>query len=163
MNRSNTRTTGPVGYTAKPLLHYCLERHNGHSRAIIRGVPKAPVSSSPHFIANSIRLLSQLRLHDLGNNVIVILLQKLLIGNCACDVAGGAGSVNALPAGGSSRLAPSFDAATPRNVTALVGKSAYLNCKVRNLGNRTSSTLNTEMDTGFRFENKLLNCIVDTK
>ncbi|XP_052748900.1 zwei Ig domain protein zig-8-like isoform X1 [Galleria mellonella] len=58
----------------------------------------------------------------------------------ACDVAGGAGSVNALPAGGSSaRLAPSFDAATPRNVTALVGKSAYLSCRVRNLGNRTVS------------------------
>ncbi|CAH2238512.1 jg6206 [Pararge aegeria aegeria] len=55
----------------------------------------------------------------------------------ACDVAGGAGSVNALPAGGSARLAPSFDAATPRNVTALVGKSAYLSCRVRNLGNRT--------------------------
>ncbi|GBP25143.1 hypothetical protein EVAR_19625_1 [Eumeta japonica] len=59
----------------------------------------------------------------------------------ACDVAGGAGSVNALPAaggaGGAGRGAPSFDAATPRNVTALVGKSAYLSCRVRNLGNRT--------------------------
>ncbi|XP_047530837.1 zwei Ig domain protein zig-8-like isoform X2 [Vanessa atalanta] len=57
----------------------------------------------------------------------------------SCDVAGGAGSVNALPAGGGARLAPSFDAATPRNVTALVGKSAYLSCRVRNLGNRTVS------------------------
>ncbi|XP_049876257.1 zwei Ig domain protein zig-8-like isoform X2 [Pectinophora gossypiella] len=59
-----------------------------------------------------------------------------------CDVAGGAGSVNALPAGAGAaagRLAPSFDAATPRNVTALVGKSAYLSCRVRNLGNRTVS------------------------
>lgn len=74
----------------------------------------------------------------------------------ACDVAGGAGSVNALPAGGAgagARLAPSFDAATPRNVTALVGKSAYLSCRVRNLGNRTVSqepTLtasNTEIQT----------------
>ncbi|XP_013149352.1 PREDICTED: peroxidasin homolog [Papilio polytes] len=57
----------------------------------------------------------------------------------ACDVAGGAGSVNSLPGGGSARLAPSFDVATPRNVTALVGKSAYLSCRVRNLGNRTVS------------------------
>ncbi|XP_045524973.1 zwei Ig domain protein zig-8-like isoform X1 [Pieris brassicae] len=57
----------------------------------------------------------------------------------ACDVAGGAGSVNSLPAAGSARLAPSFDAATPKNVTALVGKSAYLSCRVRNLGNRTVS------------------------
>ncbi|XP_072948198.1 zwei Ig domain protein zig-8-like isoform X2 [Epargyreus clarus] len=56
-----------------------------------------------------------------------------------CDVAGGAGSINALPASVSARLAPSFDAATPRNVTALVGKSAYLSCRVRNLGNRTVS------------------------
>ncbi|OWR50815.1 hypothetical protein KGM_210610 [Danaus plexippus plexippus] len=60
-------------------------------------------------------------------------------GNGACDVAGGAGSVNALPGGTGSRAAPSFDAATPRNVTALVGKSAYLSCRVRNLGNRTVS------------------------
>ncbi|XP_061708389.1 zwei Ig domain protein zig-8-like [Cydia pomonella] len=54
------------------------------------------------------------------------------------DVAGGA-PINSLPGGGAARLAPSFDAATPRNVTALVGKSAYLSCRVRNLGNRTVS------------------------
>jgi Immunoglobulin I-set domain len=34
---------------------------------------------------------------------------------------------------------PYFDASTPRNVTGLVGKSAYLTCKVRNLGNKTVS------------------------
>ncbi|XP_068082347.1 zwei Ig domain protein zig-8 [Anabrus simplex] len=34
---------------------------------------------------------------------------------------------------------PYFDAMTPRNVTALVGKSAYLTCRVRNLGNKTVS------------------------
>lgn len=56
-----------------------------------------------------------------------------------CDVAGGAGSVNSLPSSTAARLAPSFDATTPRNVTALVGKSAYLSCRVRNLGNRTVS------------------------
>ncbi|KAJ0182864.1 hypothetical protein K1T71_002233 [Dendrolimus kikuchii] len=67
----------------------------------------------------------------------IVLAYKTIQG--ACDVAGGAGSINALPAGPASRLAPSFDAATPRNVTALVGKSAYLSCRVRNLGNRTVS------------------------
>lgn len=38
-----------------------------------------------------------------------------------------------------SRDEPYFDASTPKNVTALVGKSAYLNCRVRNLGNKTVS------------------------
>lgn len=41
--------------------------------------------------------------------------------------------------GGNKWLEPYFDAATPKNVTALVGKSAYLNCRVRNLGNKTVS------------------------
>ncbi|XP_017769069.1 PREDICTED: protein sidekick-like isoform X7 [Nicrophorus vespilloides] len=34
---------------------------------------------------------------------------------------------------------PYFDTMSPRNVTALVGKSAYLTCRVRNLGNKTVS------------------------
>lgn len=34
---------------------------------------------------------------------------------------------------------PYFDISVPNNVTALVGKSAYLSCRVRNLGNRTVS------------------------
>ena len=37
------------------------------------------------------------------------------------------------------RNEPYFDNLTPRNVTALVGKSAYLSCRVRNLGNKTVS------------------------
>ncbi|XP_046403244.1 immunoglobulin superfamily DCC subclass member 3-like isoform X4 [Ischnura elegans] len=37
------------------------------------------------------------------------------------------------------RNEPYFDPMTPRNVTALVGKSAYLSCRVRNLGNKTVS------------------------
>ncbi|XP_059487017.1 uncharacterized protein LOC132203327 isoform X3 [Neocloeon triangulifer] len=37
------------------------------------------------------------------------------------------------------RNEPYFDPLTPRNVTALVGKSAYLTCRVRNLGNKTVS------------------------
>lgn len=35
------------------------------------------------------------------------------------------------------RLEPYFDPNVNQNVTALVGKSAYLNCIVKNLGNRT--------------------------
>ncbi|XP_073993882.1 protein amalgam-like isoform X2 [Rhodnius prolixus] len=34
---------------------------------------------------------------------------------------------------------PYFDTSAPRNVSALIGKSAYLTCKVRNIGNRTVS------------------------
>ncbi|XP_047021310.1 peroxidasin homolog isoform X2 [Helicoverpa zea] len=79
-----------------------------------------------------------MRARDAAHLALLLLAHLLPPG--ACDVAGGAGSVNALPAGGAgARLAPSFDAATPRNVTALVGKSAYLSCRVRNLGNRTVS------------------------
>ncbi|XP_030755890.1 lachesin-like isoform X2 [Sitophilus oryzae] len=38
-----------------------------------------------------------------------------------------------------NRFEPYFDTMTPKNVTALVGKSAYLSCRVRNLGNKTVS------------------------
>lgn len=34
---------------------------------------------------------------------------------------------------------PYFDISVANNVTALVGKSAYLSCRVRNLGNKTVS------------------------
>lgn len=34
-----------------------------------------------------------------------------------------------------------FDPIIPRNVTALVGKSAYLSCRVKNLGNKTVSKI----------------------
>lgn len=32
---------------------------------------------------------------------------------------------------------PSFDTSVPNNITGLVGKTAYLNCRVKNLGNKT--------------------------
>lgn len=32
---------------------------------------------------------------------------------------------------------PYFDASASRNVTCLVGKTAHLNCRIRNLGNKT--------------------------
>jgi hypothetical protein len=35
---------------------------------------------------------------------------------------------------------PHFDSSVPNNLTGLVGKTAYLNCRVKNLGNRTVST-----------------------
>lgn len=34
-------------------------------------------------------------------------------------------------------LEPTFDLTQPRNVTALIGKTAYLTCRVRHLGNKT--------------------------
>lgn len=39
----------------------------------------------------------------------------------------------------STTRGPHFDAAASKNVTALLGKTAYLNCRVKNLANRTVS------------------------
>jgi hypothetical protein len=47
---------------------------------------------------------------------------------------------NALEFSG-SRSGPYFDKVASKNVTALLGKTAYLNCRVKNLGNKTVSTL----------------------
>lgn len=41
-----------------------------------------------------------------------------------------------------SRSGPYFDKGASRNVTALLGKTAYLNCRVKNLGNKTVSITN---------------------
>lgn len=38
------------------------------------------------------------------------------------------------------KIGPYFDKAASKNVTALLGKTAYLNCRVKNLGNKTVST-----------------------
>ncbi|CAH2091710.1 unnamed protein product [Euphydryas editha] len=38
------------------------------------------------------------------------------------------------------RTGPYFDLAASKNVTALLGKTAYLNCRVKNLGNKTVSS-----------------------
>lgn len=38
-----------------------------------------------------------------------------------------------------SKNGPFFDKAASKNVTALLGKTAYLNCRVKNLGNKTVS------------------------
>lgn len=37
------------------------------------------------------------------------------------------------------KVGPYFDKAASNNVTALLGKTAYLNCRVKNLGNKTVS------------------------
>lgn len=53
---------------------------------------------------------------------------------------GGKGSTlspNSLDSSG--RSGPYFDKAASKNVTALLGKTAYLNCKVKNLGNKSVS------------------------
>ncbi|XP_013161598.1 PREDICTED: lachesin-like isoform X3 [Papilio xuthus] len=54
------------------------------------------------------------------------------------------GSDNAIRAGPAGdgprptpRTGPYFDLAMSKNVTALLGKTAYLNCRVKNLGNKT--------------------------
>ncbi|KAF7413690.1 hypothetical protein HZH68_002179 [Vespula germanica] len=41
----------------------------------------------------------------------------------------------------SSRSGPYFDKSASKNVTALLGKTTYLNCRVKNLGNKTGSEL----------------------
>lgn len=68
------------------------------------------------------------------------------------------GTVSPAPAISPSRFEPYFDTMTPRNVTALVGKSAYLSCRVRNLGNKTVSALiyrNTRNMSEYRTNVKL--------
>lgn len=37
------------------------------------------------------------------------------------------------------KIGPYFDKMASKNVTALLGKTAYLNCRVKNLGNKTAS------------------------
>lgn len=41
---------------------------------------------------------------------------------------------------------PYFDASIPSNITAVVGKSAFLRCRVRNLGNKTVSKTEWGLD-----------------
>lgn len=43
---------------------------------------------------------------------------------------------------------PTFDTSVPGNLTGLVGKTAYLNCRVKNLGNRTVSCLGSQAFSG---------------
>ncbi|XP_065165225.1 protein sidekick-like isoform X6 [Atheta coriaria] len=77
-----------------------------------------------------------------------LLFSGVLLVKGGVQSAGGSG-LNVLPESGTlsplgspsahNRFEPQFDTMIPRNVTALVGKSAYLSCRVRNLGNKTVS------------------------
>jgi len=40
-----------------------------------------------------------------------------------------------------TRSGPYFDKSASKNVTALLGKTTYLNCRVKNLGNKTVSII----------------------
>ena len=43
--------------------------------------------------------------------------------------------------GNSLNRGPYFEVSASKNITAIAGQSAYLNCRVRNLGNRTVSII----------------------
>ncbi|KAI8439955.1 hypothetical protein MSG28_001405 [Choristoneura fumiferana] len=45
------------------------------------------------------------------------------------------------------RTGPYFDPVASKNVTALLGKTAYLNCRVKNLGNKTYTAASTRQDS----------------
>lgn len=53
---------------------------------------------------------------------------------------------------GTDLTGPYFDANIPINVTAIVGKSAFLRCRVRNLSNKTVSLLAKNMKHLLRIE-----------
>lgn len=46
-----------------------------------------------------------------------------------------------LDIGQKSKLEPGFDLSQSTNITALIGKTAYLTCRVHNLGNKTVSQI----------------------
>ncbi|CAG9791794.1 unnamed protein product [Diatraea saccharalis] len=46
---------------------------------------------------------------------------------------------------------PYFDLMASKNVTALLGKTAYLNCRVKNLGNKTETCAEETMTDGVIF------------
>lgn len=52
---------------------------------------------------------------------------------------GAANNKNQLVDMDTSKSGPYFDVTNSKNVTALLGKTAYLNCRVKNLGNKTVS------------------------
>lgn len=71
-------------------------------------------------------------------------LDKLISDSCSRPFAGAWGTrkfrtdfLQDLPTPGTG---PFFDTSVPTNLTGIVGKTAYLNCRVKNLGNRTVSS-----------------------
>lgn len=57
---------------------------------------------------------------------------------------------------------PYFDSSVPTNVTALVGKSAYLNCKVNNLGNKTVSNCRVHLTHYVKHSHKMDNGVQES-
>ena len=63
----------------------------------------------------------------------------------------------------SNRGVPFFDKVASKNVTALLGKTAYLSCRVKNLGNKTVSNflllhtnIHTYLPTELNFDERTL-------
>uniref|UniRef100_A0A182HFK6 Uncharacterized protein n=1 Tax=Anopheles arabiensis TaxID=7173 RepID=A0A182HFK6_ANOAR len=44
---------------------------------------------------------------------------------------------------------PHFDLSVSKNITALVGKTAYLNCRVKNIGNKTIIIISNEIPAAY--------------
>lgn len=60
---------------------------------------------------------------------------------------------------------PYFDLTMPRNITSLVGKSAYLGCRVKHLGNKTVSfSQGNEKEISKKYvESSILDCNIPGK
>lgn len=56
------------------------------------------------------------------------------------------GNRNVIEVTEDNRNGPYFDKAASKNITALLGKTAYLNCRVKNLGNKTVSFIDLIRD-----------------
>ncbi|KAG5672143.1 hypothetical protein PVAND_002297 [Polypedilum vanderplanki] len=69
---------------------------------------------------------------NLNNNPNSVVANSGSIKNVATTAAGTTASDSDV-----NRSGPYFDVAASKNVTALLGKTAYLNCRVKNLGNKT--------------------------
>lgn len=69
---------------------------------------------------------------------------------------GGGRDINAVKPDGNQYVGPQFDPETPRNVTALEGKSAYLTCKVKNLDNKTVRILTFPAVWHLRYNNNTI-------
>lgn len=54
------------------------------------------------------------------------------------------------------KVGPYFDRAASKNVTALLGKTCYLNCRIKNLTNKTVSALHIQCNFGNSFRMLLL-------
>ncbi|KAK9744370.1 Immunoglobulin I-set domain [Popillia japonica] len=68
-----------------------------------------------------------------------LILRHLYASGVLGAVQSGGGAAGNSVSDSSPNRGPHFDTSASRNVTALLGKTAYLNCRVKNLANRTVS------------------------